>query len=90
MLYEVITLHKTYQSNGQEVHALRGIDLDIESGEFSAIAGPSGSGKTTLLNVMGGIDRPDEGDVIISGQTMKGLSESELSKIRLNRSYNFV
>ncbi len=82
---EIKNLHKTYQSNGQEVHALRGIDLDIESGEFSAIAGPSGSGKTTLLNVMGGIDRPDEGDVIISGQTMKGLSESELSKIRLNR-----
>jgi len=82
---EISDLHKTYNHNGQEVHALQGIDLSIEQGEFSAIAGPSGSGKTTLLNIIGGIDKPSSGEIKISGESMNGLSESELSRLRLER-----
>ena len=67
------------------VSALRGIDLDIRCGELVAIVGPSGSGKTTMLNVMGTLDRPSAGDVVIDGFHVAGLSDRELSALRATR-----
>ncbi len=82
---EIKELYKTYDTNGVAVHAVNGISLDIAGGEFAAIAGPSGSGKTTLLNLIGGIDRPSEGGISVSGNNLNALSERELSVLRLNR-----
>lgn len=63
----VQNLHKTFGKGENAVHALAGIDLSIEKGKFTAIIGASGSGKTTLLNMMGGLDTPDEGEVVVDG-----------------------
>lgn len=76
---------KTYGSDGMEVHALRGIDLAVEPGEFTVLMGPSGSGKSTLLNLIGGLDKPTEGRVLIDGQDTGVLSRSQLSRIRLRK-----
>jgi putative ABC transport system ATP-binding protein len=78
-------LIKNYQLNGLEVPAIRGVDVTIHDGEFTAIAGPSGSGKTTLLNIIGGLDRPTSGDVLIGGDDLNELSQRELSDMRLRR-----
>ena len=67
---------------GQEAAALDGIDLAIEKGKFTAIIGASGSGKTTLLNMLGGLDTPDEGEVIVDGVSLAGLKEKELAVFR--------
>ncbi len=64
------------------VSALRDINLDIDRGEFVVISGPSGSGKTTLLNIIGGLDVPDSGEVILDGLKLTGLSERSLSRVR--------
>lgn len=76
---------KTYQQGKVAVHALRGVDLEIEEGGFVALAGPSGSGKTTLLNLMGGLDRPDSGRVSVAGRDLGGLTQSLLASLRLSR-----
>lgn len=73
---------KTYNPDTIPVHALNGVDLDIEKGEFTAIVGPSGSGKTTLLNIIGGLDRPSEGKVIVGGQPIEELSDNQLIDFR--------
>ena len=89
-------LRREYTQGTQKVHALRGVDLDIEQGEFTALMGPSGSGKTTLLNLIGGLDEPDAGSVILDGQDLTKLSAGALSDLRLNRlgfifqSYNLI
>ncbi len=75
-------LVKTYKDDGVAVHALNGIDLAIEAGEFTAIVGPSGSGKTTLLNVVSGLDVPDGGKVWLGGRLLSALSGAELSDFR--------
>lgn len=85
---EVIRLnnvHKTYSDNGVPVHALRGVTLRIEQGEFVVIAGPSGSGKTTLLNVMGALDTPTDGPVFLESEDISKKSRSEVSAIRLEK-----
>lgn len=82
-LIDINSLIKTYNANGIEVNAVRGVNLKIETGEFSAIAGPSGSGKTTLLNIIGGLDHPTSGSVKISGTELSGLSQKKLSNLRL-------
>jgi putative ABC transport system ATP-binding protein len=89
-------LTREYAQGSVTVHALRGVDLDIEPGEFTALMGPSGSGKTTLLNQVGALDRPTAGSVVVDGQDLTTLSAGQLSDLRLNRlgfifqSYNLI
>ncbi|MBL8616245.1 MAG: ABC transporter ATP-binding protein [Deltaproteobacteria bacterium] len=78
-------LHRTYLQGEGEVHALDGVDLDIEPGEFVALMGASGSGKTTLLNLIGGLDRPTRGEVQVDGHALGALSSGALSRLRLDR-----
>lgn len=76
------SLRKTYRSNGVPVEAVRGVDLDIETGEFTAIVGPSGSGKTTFLNLISGLDTPSEGKVWLNGKLISEMTGRELSDFR--------
>ena len=78
-------LHKDYPMNGAAVHALRGASLDVQAGEYVAIAGPSGSGKSTLLQLIGGIDAPSSGSVELLGTRLDALSDRELTRLRLTR-----
>lgn len=73
---------KDYRSESVVVHAVRGIDLEIKEGEFTAIVGPSGSGKTTFLNIISGLDTPSEGDVWLKDQLISKMSGNELSDFR--------
>ena len=73
---------KAYQRGKQRVEVLRGIDLEVERGDFLALMGPSGSGKTTLLNLIGGLDRPDRGELTVAGERLDTLSPSKLTKWR--------
>jgi len=75
-------VEKTYEDNGVAVHAVRGIDLTIERGEFTAIVGPSGSGKTTFLNVISGLDIATKGKVWLAGRQISDMSGQELSDFR--------
>jgi len=75
-------VRKVYQDNGVPVKAIRGIDLEIKPGEFTAIVGPSGSGKTTFLNVISGLDTPSEGEVWLAGRKISTMSGRELSDYR--------
>lgn len=88
-IIEVQDISKTYNATQVPVHALNGVDLEVDKGEFMAIVGPSGSGKTTLLNVIGGLDEPTDGKVFIHGTDMFSLSESKLIDFRL-RHIGFV
>jgi putative ABC transport system ATP-binding protein len=76
---------KQYMLGETQVEALRGVSLKIERGEFLAIAGPSGAGKSTILNMIGCIDTPSEGKVLIDGQEVEALSDTELTRIRRNK-----
>ncbi len=78
-------LEKFYRQGEIEVPALRGVDLEILPHDFATLAGPSGSGKTTLLNMIGGLDRPTTGSVIVDGQDLSGLSAAELADLRLHK-----
>jgi putative ABC transport system ATP-binding protein len=80
---------KIYNSNKVPVHALKGVNLDINKGEFTAIVGPSGSGKTTLLNIIGGLDSPTDGQVFVQDTDLSTLSDKELIEFRL-RHIGFV
>ena len=75
-------LTKTYNPDKIPVRALRGVDLAIEKGEFTAIVGPSGSGKTTLLNIIGGLDRPSGGQIEVGGNDISKLSDNQLIDFR--------
>ncbi|WP_455207515.1 ABC transporter ATP-binding protein [Kaarinaea lacus] len=82
-------LHKTYALDGVQVHALRGIDLTLNQGEYLAIMGPSGSGKSTLMNIIGCLDVADAGHYWLNGQDVTQFSSDELAEIR-NRELGFV
>ncbi|MEZ5938203.1 MAG: ABC transporter ATP-binding protein [Hyphomonadaceae bacterium] len=82
-------LTKTYRMGDLEVHALRGVSLDINAGEFVAIMGPSGSGKSTLMNLIGALDRPTSGEMWINGRELSAMTRDELADLR-NETLGFV
>ncbi len=84
-ILKVEAVEKIYEDNGVPVHALRGIDLAVNEGEFIVIAGPSGSGKTTLLNAMGTLDMPTKGKVSFISEDVSKKKKKELSEIRLTK-----
>ena len=83
-LVSIRNLHKTYQRGPEKVDVLRGIDLDIEQGDFVALMGPSGSGKTTLLNLIGGLDSPSQGSIEVDGGRIDNLGSGQLAQWRSN------
>ena len=93
---ETHNLERTYQDGNQVIRAVDGIDLQIQEGEFTAIVGPSGSGKTTLLNLIGGLDKPTSGEVIIAGTPIHELSDNAMIDFRLKhigfvfQAYNLI
>jgi putative ABC transport system ATP-binding protein len=84
-MLELDNVKKSYTQGSVEVMALRGVNLAVESGEFTALCGPSGSGKTTALNLIGALDRPTSGHVRLEGVDLGGLSRRELSRLRRDR-----
>ncbi|WP_097460987.1 ABC transporter ATP-binding protein [Mangrovitalea sediminis] len=85
VIVECRNLKKRYFQGSVPVDALRGVDLQVEKGDFVSLSGPSGSGKSTLLNVLGGLDNPSEGSVKIAGQDLSQLSKGDLADLRLQR-----
>jgi putative ABC transport system ATP-binding protein len=79
---EARQIRKQYKMGEHQVHALAGIELQVEKGEFMAIMGPSGSGKSTLLHLLGGLDIPTEGNIILAGQSLDRLSEKKATLVR--------
>jgi len=82
-------LQRHYRMGGEMIHALRGVDLTIERGEYVAIMGPSGSGKSTLMNMIGCLDSPDDGEYWLNGQLVSEMSDRELARVR-NKEVGFV
>lgn len=95
-LYTVKDLRKTYRVGDVVTTALDGVDLEVERGEFTAVAGPSGSGKSTLLHLMGALDRPDGGEVVLDGRRIDALERREAARMRLDhlgfvfQAYNLI
>ncbi len=95
-LIELYNLHKTYHETKIPVYAVKGVNLEIEKGEFTAIVGPSGSGKTTLLNMIGGLDQPTEGKIVVDGTDISTYKPDELINFRLHhigfvfQAYNLI
>ncbi|MBU0988113.1 MAG: ABC transporter ATP-binding protein [Proteobacteria bacterium] len=95
-IVECIDVNKTYQQGKVEVQALKGVSLSVDKGGFVALAGPSGSGKTTMLNMIGGLDHADSGRIIVDGNSVDSMSQSQLADLRLHKigfifqSYNLV
>jgi len=81
-IISIRALHKIYRVGELEVHALRGVDLDIQRGEFVSIVGPSGSGKSTLFYIIGGLMPPTSGSIQIAGQDLLGLTDSQRTELR--------
>ncbi len=96
LIAEAKGVRKVYQSRGVETPALGGVDLALSAGEFTALAGPSGSGKTTLLNLLGALDVPTQGQVLLEGQDLAELAPAALSDLRKRKlgfvfqSYNLI
>jgi len=84
-IISVDNVHKSYLMGKEAVPALRGVSLEIEPGDFVCLMGPSGSGKTTLLNIIGGLDEPSRGHVIVDGENLVALSENKLALLRLQK-----
>jgi len=93
---EIKNVHKIYNSSEVKVHAVNNISLNFEEGDFAAIVGPSGSGKTTLLNMIGGLDRPTEGEILVDHTNLAELKSSALIDFRMKnigfvfQSYNLI
>jgi len=89
IVIRVRNLRKVYHVGDVDVHALRGVDLDVERGEFVSIVGPSGSGKSTLFHILGGLTPPTDGEVYIHGHDLRALSEAGRTELR-RREVGFV
>jgi len=95
-IVECIDIKKIYEQGQVEVQALRGISLSIKKGGFVAVAGPSGSGKTTVLNIIGGLDSADSGRVMVDGNVLDEMNQSQLANLRLHnigfvfQAYNLI
>lgn len=95
LVLKTTDVHKVYDGV-EPVHAVNGVDLEIKQGEFTAIVGPSGSGKTTFLNMIGGLDQPTSGSVVVNGVDLSTMSGSELTEFRLQnigfvfQAYNLI
>jgi putative ABC transport system ATP-binding protein len=93
---EINDVHKIYHDTEVEVRAINGVTLSFEKGEFTVIVGPSGSGKTTLLNLIGGLDQPTNGEILVAGHRLSELRPSELIDFRMEhvgfvfQSYNLI
>jgi putative ABC transport system ATP-binding protein len=85
VVVEATGITRVYRLGRSEVRALEGVSLRVRVGEFVAVRGRSGSGKTTLLNIIGGLDQPDEGRVLVQGRDVAGLAERELNEMRRNQ-----
>jgi putative ABC transport system ATP-binding protein len=96
LIIETQNLYKIYDGKSLPVHAINGINLTIESGEFTALVGPSGSGKTTLLNIIGGLDDPTSGDILIDGVRLNELNSRQKTDFRMKnigfvfQAYNLI
>ena len=88
-LIETRDLWKTYQMGDEQIHALRGVTIEIERGEYVAIMGPSGSGKSTLMNLIGCLDTPSRGTYLLNGKEVSQMNDNELARIR-NEEIGFV
>src|SRR6186713_3269673 len=88
-LIETVDLWKTYVMGSEEIHALRGVSISIERGEYVAIMGPSGSGKSTLMNLIGCLDTPSKGTYLLNGKQVGSMNDNELARIR-NEEIGFV
>src|SRR4249920_188136 len=88
-LIETVDLWKTYVMGTEEIHALRGVSISIQPGEYVAVMGPSGSGKSTLMNLIGCLDTPSKGKYVLRGKVVSEMNDDELAKIR-NREIGFV
>src|SRR5512132_4374356 len=88
-LIETRDLWKTYVMGSEEIHALRGVSIDIERGDYVAIMGPSGSGKSTLMNLIGCLDTPSKGTYLLNGKLVSQMNDDELARIR-NEEIGFV
>ena len=88
-LIETVDLWKTYVMGSEEIHALQGVSIQIERGEYVAIMGPSGSGKSTLMNLIGCLDTPSKGSYLLNGKQVGQMNDNELARIR-NEEIGFV
>lgn len=84
-MIRLINVHKHYQQGRNKITALAGLSLDIQKGEFAAVMGPSGSGKSTLLHLIGGLDRPTEGQVLVDGRIISQMADDEVTLFRRTR-----
>ncbi len=88
-ILDIIDLKRSFTVGSETVHALKGVSFTVDAGEFVTIMGSSGSGKTTMLNILGCLDKPTDGQYLLDGVDVKGLSRDELAKLR-NRKIGFV
>jgi len=84
-IVQCCNINKSYKQGQVTVQALQGLSLQVDKGEFLAVAGPSGSGKTTLLNMIGGLDEIDSGSICVDGKTFETMSQSQLADLRLHK-----
>jgi putative ABC transport system ATP-binding protein len=88
-IIEVRDLHKVYEMGAHEVHAVRGVSVNIERGDFVSLMGPSGSGKSTFMNILGCLDRPSRGHYSLAGREVSGMTRNQLADVR-NQTLGFV
>ena len=88
-ILSAVNLHKTYRKNAEQVQVLRGLDLDVQEGEFLSVIGASGSGKSTMLHLFGTLDKPDQGNIFLDGRRIDHLPGEQRDSLR-NRTFGFI